>query len=142
MGPEKERSEQKEGQVKCKPIAKNETSKYNVSDSIRRYKIEGGLTMKKENNEIQSIAHSKYRCQYQIVLAPKYRRKEIYGTIKKDSVRFELFFFSVNLYDIRLFTTFLLKIFLYLRLLIFDESAAAFNFVVPLEPHERFGFKY
>lgn len=40
--------------------------------------------MKKENNEIKSTAHSKYRCQYHIVFAPKYRRKEIYGTLKKD----------------------------------------------------------
>ena len=27
-------------------------------------------------NEIKSTAHSKYRCQYHIVFAPKYRRKE------------------------------------------------------------------
>ena len=40
--------------------------------------------MKKENNEIKSTAHSKYRCQYHIVFAPKYRRKEIYGAIKRD----------------------------------------------------------
>ena len=38
----------------------------------------------KENNEIRSSAHSKYRCQYQIVFAPKFRRKEIYGKLKKD----------------------------------------------------------
>ena len=36
------------------------------------------------NNEIKSTSHSKYRCQYHIVFAPKYRRKEIYGTLKKD----------------------------------------------------------
>ena len=35
-------------------------------------------------NDIQSLSHSKWRCQYHIVFAPKYRRKEIYGTIKKD----------------------------------------------------------
>ena len=38
----------------------------------------------KGNNEIKSSAHSKYRCQYHIVFAPKYRRKEIYGQIRKD----------------------------------------------------------
>ena len=38
----------------------------------------------KENKEIRSSAHSKYRCQYHIVFAPKYRRKEIYGQLKKD----------------------------------------------------------
>jgi REP element-mobilizing transposase RayT len=31
----------------------------------------------KENKEIRSSAHSKYRCQYHIVFAPKFRRKEI-----------------------------------------------------------------
>ena len=41
--------------------------------------------MKKQgNNEIKHTAHSSYRCQYHIVFAPKYRRKEIYGQIKKD----------------------------------------------------------
>ena len=40
--------------------------------------------MKNKNNEIKSTAHSKYRCQYHIVFAPKYRRKEIYGQLKKD----------------------------------------------------------
>ena len=38
----------------------------------------------KENNEIKSSAHSKYRCQYHMVFAPKYRRKEVYGKIKRD----------------------------------------------------------
>ena len=37
-----------------------------------------------KDNEIKSSAHTKYRCQYHIVFAPKYRRKEIYGTLKKD----------------------------------------------------------
>jgi len=36
------------------------------------------------NNEIKTLAHSTYRCQYHIVFAPKYRRKEIYGKLKKD----------------------------------------------------------
>ncbi len=35
-------------------------------------------------NDIQSLSHSKWRCQYHIVFAPKYRRKEIYGKIKAD----------------------------------------------------------
>lgn len=40
--------------------------------------------MKENNNEIRSSSHSKYRCQYHIVFAPKYRKKEIYGQIKRD----------------------------------------------------------
>ena len=47
------------------------------------YKTQGGLT-KMEKNEIKSTAHSKYRCQYHIVFAPKYRRKEIYGQLRRD----------------------------------------------------------
>ena len=38
----------------------------------------------KGNNEIKSTAHSKYRCQYHLVFAPKYRRKEVYGKIRQD----------------------------------------------------------
>ena len=38
----------------------------------------------KERNEIKSTAYSKYRCQYHIVFAPKYRRKEIYGQLRRD----------------------------------------------------------
>ena len=35
-------------------------------------------------NEIKHTAHSSYRCEYHIVFAPKYRRKVIYGELKKD----------------------------------------------------------
>ena len=42
------------------------------------------MKISKYKNEIKSSAHSKYRCQYHIVFAPKYRRQVIYGTLKKD----------------------------------------------------------
>ena len=35
-------------------------------------------------NEIKTLSHSTYRCQYHIVFAPKYRRKEIYGQLRAD----------------------------------------------------------
>ena len=35
-------------------------------------------------NTTNSLAHSKWRCQYHIVFAPKYRRQVIYGKIKQD----------------------------------------------------------
>lgn len=35
-------------------------------------------------NDIQSLTHSKWRCQNHIEFAPKYRRKEKYGKIKVD----------------------------------------------------------
>ena len=42
------------------------------------------MLKKDGNNEIKTLSHSTYRCQYHIVFAPKYRRKEIYGKVKKD----------------------------------------------------------
>ncbi len=36
------------------------------------------------NDDINSLSHSKWRCKYHIVFAPKYRRREIYGDIRKD----------------------------------------------------------
>ncbi len=35
-------------------------------------------------NDINSLSHSKWRCKYHIVFAPKYRRQEIYRQIKVD----------------------------------------------------------
>ena len=35
-------------------------------------------------NDINSLSHSKWRCKYHIVFAPKYRRQVIYGEIKWD----------------------------------------------------------
>ena len=31
-----------------------------------------------------SLSHTKWRCKYHIVFAPKFRRQEIYGKLKKD----------------------------------------------------------
>ena len=35
-------------------------------------------------DDISSLSHSKWRCQYHIVFAPKYRRQAIYGELKQD----------------------------------------------------------
>ena len=35
-------------------------------------------------NDVESLSHSKYRCKYHIVFAPKYRRQIIYKKIKAD----------------------------------------------------------
>lgn len=35
-------------------------------------------------NDVKSLSHSKWRCKYHIVFAPKYRRQVIYGQIKTD----------------------------------------------------------
>ena len=37
-----------------------------------------------KDKDINSLEHTKWRCQYHIVFAPKYRRLVIYGEIKKD----------------------------------------------------------
>ena len=33
-------------------------------------------------DDVRSLSHSKWRCKYHIVFAPKYRRQVIYGKIK------------------------------------------------------------
>ena len=35
-------------------------------------------------DDLKSLSHSKWRCKYHIVFAPKYRRQIIYGKIKAD----------------------------------------------------------
>ena len=35
-------------------------------------------------DDVQSLSHSKWRCKYHIVFAPKYRRRVVYGKIKAD----------------------------------------------------------
>ena len=35
-------------------------------------------------DDVKSLSHSKWRCKYHIVFAPKYRRQIIYGKIKAD----------------------------------------------------------
>ena len=34
--------------------------------------------------DVSSLEHTSWRCQYHVVVAPKYRRMEIYGKIKED----------------------------------------------------------
>lgn len=35
-------------------------------------------------DDVKSLSHSKWRCKYHIVFAPKYRREIVYGKIKAD----------------------------------------------------------
>ena len=37
-----------------------------------------------KNDDINSLSHSKWRCHYHVVFAPKYRRQAIYGKIRAD----------------------------------------------------------
>ena len=34
--------------------------------------------------DVNSLSHTKWNCKYHIVFAPKYRRKVIYGQLKRD----------------------------------------------------------
>jgi putative transposase len=36
------------------------------------------------NNDIESLSHTKWRCQYHVVFAPKYRRQIVYGKYKNE----------------------------------------------------------
>lgn len=38
----------------------------------------------RNSNDSQSLSHTKWNCKYHIVFAPKYRRQEIYGKLRKD----------------------------------------------------------
>ena len=40
--------------------------------------------MQNKTNDTYSLSHTSWKCQYHIVFAPKYRRKAIYGKLKKD----------------------------------------------------------
>ena len=44
------------------------------------FEAKGGFVLK----DINSLSHSKWRCQYHIVFAPKYRRQVIYKKLKAD----------------------------------------------------------
>lgn len=61
------------------------------ANNLRMVKCKAGLAAALQRNirrlltnEIKTTAHSTYRCQYHIVFVPKYRRKVIYGELKKD----------------------------------------------------------
>ena len=57
------------------------TSEYNrngLAAALLKYKEVKNMFKKDGNNEIKTLSHSTYRCQYHIVFAPKYRRQVIY----------------------------------------------------------------
>ena len=43
---------------------------------------EEDLSMKKDNIDVNSLAHTKWNCKYHIVFAPKYRRKVFFDSLK------------------------------------------------------------
>ncbi len=64
--------------------SQNRVNRNGLAAALLKYRRLKTMIKKNGNNEIKTLSHSTYRCQYHIVFAPKYRRKEIYGRIKKD----------------------------------------------------------
>ena len=62
----------------------NKTSEYRVDDGLPTASTRYKEVLGEVKNELKHTAHSSYRCEYHIVFAPKYRRKEIYGDIRQD----------------------------------------------------------
>lgn len=60
---------------------KNPPFWYNICGSPTANKIKKEDFVIKDNN---SLAHSTWNCKYHLVFAPKYRRMQIYGQIRKD----------------------------------------------------------
>ena len=62
-------------------VGEKKTSKYNrngLAAALLKYRRFKTMISKNGNNEIKTLSHSTYRCQYHIVFAPKYRRKVFY----------------------------------------------------------------
>ena len=44
--------------------------------------------MKKRNDDESSLSHTRWNCQYHIIFSPKYRRRAIYGKLRRDIGRY------------------------------------------------------
>jgi len=56
--------------------------------NLLRY-IENGVASQTQSQEVvqmdnRSISHTRWKCQYQIVFIPKYRKKVLYGKVRED----------------------------------------------------------
>lgn len=51
-----------------------------MQHQLQSLKIKGGRIIVDES----SLSHTRWKCQYHIVLVPKYRRKVVYGKLRKD----------------------------------------------------------
>ena len=71
------------------------SSKMKLVWQPQHFNIGGSMSM----NGVKSLSHSKWRCKYHIVFAPKYRRQIIYGRIKA-SGRPDASFFNQKLITI------------------------------------------
>ena len=58
--------------------------KKHLSIAIRMFRPIAERKVKCMANQTHSLAHTKWVCKYHIVFTPKYRRKAIYGELRKD----------------------------------------------------------
>ena len=71
---------------KCKTVQKS-TSVLNwmwARNRTRSKNTEEDVTLKNQDNDTFSLAHTTWKCQYHIVFTPKYHRKIIYGALRKE----------------------------------------------------------
>lgn len=77
----------KENHLLCRCVQKSlsvekKIPRFDKIDMVSLANLESKEVLPKMDNN--SLAHTKWRCKYHIVFAPKYRRKEIYGEKKKE----------------------------------------------------------
>ena len=71
------------GNAKAKALIVEEKTSFDIignATPTANLKIKGGRIIVDES----SLSHTRWKCQYHIVLVPKYRRKVVYGKLRKD----------------------------------------------------------
>ena len=64
-----------------------ETVRISIQNLLRY--IENGVASQTQSQDVvqmdnRSISHTRWKCQYQIVFIPKYRKKVLYGKVRED----------------------------------------------------------
>lgn len=71
--------------LKCQRTGFTKKLQIDRVEEATDYKIKmEDIRMKNKANDTYSLSHTSWKCQYHIVFAPKYRRKAIYGELKKE----------------------------------------------------------
>ena len=65
-------------------VGNKKLNKNHLSSTIRVFRPIAKRKVKCMANQTHSLAHTKWMCKYHIVFTPKYRRKAIYGELRKD----------------------------------------------------------
>ena len=59
-------------------------AKLYVAGNRIQAEYKGERYLRNQNNGTYSLAHTRWKCQYNIVFTPKYRRKIIYGALRAE----------------------------------------------------------